>query len=203
MFDLVDSDPWGKPYKMVLRKLAGPQPTLKMERESLVRIAGGMFPSRPVVVRADIPIEVNSTPLTMEEFWKAVHRIRDRNKTPRPDGIDTAILFAVSKLCPEWLLGIFNMCLALGVYPKRWKVARLVLLRKGDKSVGVPSSYRTICLLNDFGKLFEYLLVQRMEQQLERVGSLSPVQYGFRRGRYTTDAAISLRNTVYDAINNK
>jgi len=98
MLDLVDSDPWGKPYKMVLRRLAGPQPTLNMERESLVRIPDGLFPHRPVVARADIFIRENSPTLSMEEFWKAVHRIRARNKSPGLDGIDTAILFAVSKI---------------------------------------------------------------------------------------------------------
>jgi len=203
MLDQVDSDPWGKPYKVVLRKLSGPQPTLNMERESLTRIADGLFPCRPVIAREDFSIEVNSPPLTLEEFWLAVHRIRAKNKSPGPDGIDTAILYAVSNVCPEWLLGIFNRCLAAGVYPKRWKVARLVLLRKGDKPVGVPSSYRPLCLLNDVGKLFEYLLAQRVEQQLDRAGGLSPVQYGFRRGRSTTDSAMLLKNKACDAINNK
>jgi len=137
MIDQVDSDPRGKPYKVVLRKLAAPQATLNMERESLARIAGGLFPCRPVNVREDFPTVVNSPPLTLEEFRIAVHRIRTKNKSRGPD----AVLYAVSNLCPEWLLGIFNRCLASGVYPKLWKVARLVLLRKGDKPVGVPSSY--------------------------------------------------------------
>ena len=54
-----------------------------------------------------------------------------------------------------------------------------------------PSAYRPICLLDVEGKLFERVIVSRIDQHL-RSGrgrnDLSPNQYGFRADRSTTDA---------------
>lgn len=58
---------------------------------------------------------------------------------------------------PQLLTGIFNQCLRTGTFPALWKRGRLVLLRKGNKPEGVPSSYRPLCLLNDVGKMLEAL----------------------------------------------
>lgn len=52
----------------------------------------------------------------------------------------------------------FNACLKEGRFPAEWKVARLVLLKKGNKPEGLPSSYRPICLLDEAGKFFERIL---------------------------------------------
>jgi len=106
-------------------------------------------------------------------------------------------------VCPEWLLGIYNRWLLSGVYPKNWKDARLVLLRKGSKPAGEPPSYRPLCLLNDVGKLFEYLLTRRLEALVDVMGGLAPSQFGFRRGHFTNSAATVLRNTACDSMNRR
>ena len=75
------------------------------------------------------------------------------------------------------------------------------MLRKGQKPVGEPSSYRPLCLLNDVGKLLEYLIVRRIQDHVEAKGGLSQHQYGFRQGRSTADASIMLRETAQQAMN--
>jgi len=40
-----------------------------------------------------------------------------------------------------------------GIYPETWKKARLVLIRKGDKPLDDPSSYRPLCLLDCLAKI--------------------------------------------------
>lgn len=62
-----------------------------------------------------------------------------------------------------------------------------MLLHKGqDKPRDAPTSYRPISLLNGAGKLFERMLLCRLEKYSEC--SLSPRQYGFRQRRSTMDA---------------
>lgn len=61
--------------------------------------------------------------------------------------------------------------------------------------------YRPLCLLNDIGKLLEYLLVRRIELHVEGKGGLCPSQFGFRRGKSTVDAAILLRETAQGVMN--
>jgi len=61
---------------------------------------------------------------------------------------------------------LFNACLRDGMFPKEWKTAKLVLLRKGDKPLNNPKSYRLICLLNTIGKFFERIIKVRLEKHL-------------------------------------
>lgn len=123
-----------------------------------------------------------AAPLLMtEEFNASIKRILSRKKAPGPDGINTALLSAVHHLHPQWLLALYNKCIPSGTFPNKWKVGRLILIRKGSKPVGEPSSYRPLCLLDDVGKLFEFLLVQRVDIHLKRKGDLSAGQFGFRR----------------------
>ncbi|KAF0724112.1 Uncharacterized protein FWK35_00024075 [Aphis craccivora] len=76
-------------------------------------------------------------------------------------------------------------------FPQQWKSAKLVLLNKGgDKPVNSPSSFRSICLLNTPGKLLERLLLQRLENHLDKRGGIrrAPNQFGFRKGISTETA---------------
>lgn len=71
------------------------------------------------------------------------------------------------------------------VYQNPYKRAKLVFLRKGDKPIDKPSSYRPLFMLDTTGKLFERILCNRIEGSLEiQQTELSENQYGFRKGRY-------------------
>ena len=109
-------------------------------------------------------------------------------KAPGSDNIPNEIVREVVGAWPELLFETYNVCLHKGVFQKRWKRQKLVLLRKGDKPLDEPSSYRPACLLDNFGKLFERLLLQRLGKHIEGMRRLSNRQYGFRKGRSTVDA---------------
>lgn len=184
-------------------KLGGPTPTNRMESGTLKRITAGLFPTRPECTYVRNCTAEPPPLLTHEELRHGILRIQSRNKSPGPDGISSAILVAVYQAYPDWLMSIFNCCISAGIFPRRWKTARLVLLRKGDKPIEEASSYRPLCLLNDVGKLLEFLIVRRLETQVAAGGGLSAAQYGFRRGLPTVDVAIALRNTARTAMNRK
>ncbi|XP_060871398.1 uncharacterized protein LOC132945642 [Metopolophium dirhodum] len=48
MLETIDADPWGKPYKLVTRKLQGPPATTNMDANAVLRITGTLFPIRPL-----------------------------------------------------------------------------------------------------------------------------------------------------------
>ena len=81
-----------------------------------------------------------------------------------------------------------NSCLREGRFFVDWKKQRLVLLRKGNKPLGVASSYRPICLLDTTGKLLEELILQRLQALLVGENGLWENQLGFRKSRSTVDA---------------
>jgi hypothetical protein len=197
----VDRDPFGKPYKLVMRKLKGAPATATMEHQTLETVISTLFPPhecRPC--RPTTPAEsiVEFTPVEVDAV---VDRAKRKNKAPGPDGITSRILAAVHKVNPRTLLELFNNCLKSGTFPSEWKTSRVVLLRKGDKPVGVPSSYRPLCLLNDVGKLLESLLTKRLEEFISLSGGLSLNQFGFRKGMSTDDAICEMHQTVVHEVN--
>lgn len=125
-------------------------------------------------------------------FSRAVRRLTP-GKAVGPSGIHNDVLKALANTQPQAVLRTFNDCLGVLTFPPRWKRARLVLLRKGpDKPLDVPSSYGPICILDTSGKLLERLLLQRLEEHLEKHEGRrkAPNQYGFRKG-VSTEFAIS------------
>lgn len=197
----VDSDPFGKPYKLVMRKLCGPPATARMELNTLRSTIETLFPVCHSIIHGAVlppePFEV----FTAEEVSDVVTRFGSRRTAPGPDGISNIIIGAVQKARPDMLLHMFNRCLKEGAVPPRWKEARVVLLRKGDRPEGVPSSYRPLCLLNDVGKMYESLLAARLDAHIAGRGGLAPNQFGFRKGRSTDDAVRLLRSKVVATAN--
>lgn len=91
----VDDDPWGKPYKVVLKKIRGPPVTAAMEPQEIRDIAAALFPAgRPMENR--VPADVVEDPADVPEFSlaevsAAVGRFRLRNKASGPDGIPSRV----------------------------------------------------------------------------------------------------------------
>jgi hypothetical protein len=84
-------------------------------------------------------------------------------------------------------------------FPTQWKNARLLLIRKGEKLLENPSSYRPLCMINTTRKLLEKILDNRLREFLEETGGLTHSQYGFRKGKSTIDAL----NKLNDIVKNK
>jgi len=91
-------------------------------------------------------------------------------------------------LRPGTFADLYNACLREGIFPRRWKVQKLLLLNKPGKPLGEASSYRPICLLDTVGKVFEKLISKRLNLAVDAAGGLYPTQFGFRKGKYTLDA---------------
>lgn len=120
-----------------------------------------------------------------------------RGKAPGPDGVPDEVIRVIVQVRPDLLLPTFNECLKKGVFLNSWKVATLVLLRKGDKPLDLPSSYRPLYLINSVGKLFERLLKMRITRHLlEQPDGISEHQFGLMRSRSTNQAIEAAMNIV-------
>lgn len=113
-----------------------------------------------------------------------------KGTAPGPDGVPNEIVAAVAGAKQGVLLSVLNVCLMESIFPDPWKTAKLVLVHKGQgKPLSEPSSYRPISMLNSCGKLLERLVLTRLEAHLDSApGGKSDNQFGFRKGRWTTDA---------------
>ena len=76
---------------------------------------------------------------TLEELKRAGGRL-NANTAPGIDGVPNEIFKELIGAYPEMLLEAFNFCIREGRLFVDWKKQRLVLLRKGNKPLGVASS---------------------------------------------------------------
>uniref|UniRef100_A0ABD2W9M9 Reverse transcriptase domain-containing protein n=1 Tax=Trichogramma kaykai TaxID=54128 RepID=A0ABD2W9M9_9HYME len=188
--DEVDSDIWGRPYRIAMSRLRGPQ-TRKPSSPLLVRGAvAALFPRVPSGPALQLPRRAGELvpAVTLKELKGAQSRIRERS--------------AIAAR-PDVFLRVYTTCLETGVFSSDWKRQRLVLLPKPGKPPDEPSSYRPLCMLDTAGKILERIICGRLEASTERPGGLSERQYGFRKGRSTIDAIEDVISTARRAIAGK
>ena len=90
---------------------------------------------------------------------------------------------------------LFNKCFEEGNFPKSFKIASITPLhREGDRSR--PENYRPISLLPIIGKIFEFLIFDRIKNYIEKFKILKVNQFGFRSNHNTIDAIVSLLEDI-------
>ncbi|CAB0030533.1 unnamed protein product, partial [Trichogramma brassicae] len=104
---------------------------------------------------------------------------------------------------PNIFLQVYTACLRSGIFPSCWKRQRLVLLPKPGKPAEEPSSYRPLCMLDTAGKILEKIIRDRLEVITESPEGLSDHQYGFRKGRSTTNAIENVIAVARQAVEGK
>ena len=197
----VEKDPWGLAFKIVTKRLVARRKTPGLNNPDRVKyIVRSLFPHVEPFQRQDRSSCVvrREELFTLEELKRAGGRLK-ANTAQGIDGVPNEILKEVIGVYPEILLEAFNSCLREGRFLADWKKQRLVLLRKGNKPLGVISSYRPICLLDTMGKLLEELTLERLQALLVGENGLSENQFGCRKGRSTVDAIQTVVNIATNA----
>lgn len=186
----LDNDPWGTPYKRVMRRLSRSTPSVTetIPGDRLLLVLGDLFLDQRTE-RSDERVVIDNVPdITVNELKRCFVSAKKRRTAPSLDGLFKTLWTQAPEVVVRYLLSLFMQCLRSGRIPSSWKYVRLVLIAK---SPGQPDTkYKPICLINDVAKGFERLLVSRIWSILEeqRGDGLSSVQFGFRRGYSTVDA---------------
>ena len=105
----------------------------------------------------------------------------------------------VGKLCVdsyiEPLTSLINYSLKTGVFPSELKLARMVpIFKAGDSSA--LTNYRPISVLTFFAKVFEKIVYNKLLNFISDNNILYDHQYGFRKGRSTQQAIITLVDKI-------
>jgi len=94
------------------------------------------------------------------------------------------------------MLQIFNQSWRTGKVPSSWKFGIIRPVLKLHKCASDPGSYRLILLLCNVSKILERLIFNRLYWLCEKYSFLSEDQFGFRKGRSTTDALLCLTSSI-------
>ena len=95
----------------------------------------------------------------------------------------------------RWLLQMMNSILKTQKFPKLWRKSKVIAILKPGKDSTLPKSYRPISLLCHTYKLFERMILNRLNPLIETM--IIDQQAGFRPGKSTTG---QLLNTLKMAM---
>ena len=192
LIEQLDSDIWGKGYKIVTKKF-GLTKNNKITIDDQLKQARKLFPNVPEIrwkaIKSHGGDEEPPPLISSVELEEAGRRIKC-GKSPGPDLIPPDVVKIVVQKHGAILMRMYNNIIHKGAYPECWKRARLVLVEKPKKegtSVGM-AAYRPICLIDVLGKVLETILVMRLTREMEDRAPLSEMQHGFRKGRSAVDA---------------
>ncbi|CAG4963930.1 unnamed protein product [Colias eurytheme] len=211
LLETLSLDPWGRPYRLVMNKLRpwAPPLTARLEPALLRKVVSSLFPGRNATEHSDRCSDQGDLAcagpipdVSLTELDMAVQRLKRKCTAPGPDGVHGRVWsLALSQGLAQRFCELLTECFKNGRFPERWKVGRLVLLKKSGKPADSPSAYRPIVLLDEAGKLLERIISNRIQNHLAQTGpDLDEAQYGFRRRRSTVDAIARLRDISEECV---
>lgn len=142
---------------------------------------------------------INIGKISITEIQDAIKKLKNKMTA----GIDLIPSFIVkdcaSVLCiPMFIL--FNLSLKTCEFPNTWKIARVCpVFKNGDLSL--ISNYRAISILNNFAKVFEIVLYNRIHLSIKLV--ISPNQHGFMANRSTISNLVLITQYISDNLDDQ
>jgi len=178
-----NTDPWGLVYKILRNKTLRDFNSLHSLEEgnghtmtwkdTAVKLMDKMVPVDDNLDNADRRIikneikaylNYNMEPLISEDKVDSAIKKMRNNKAPGLDGFNPEIIKQIWKLDREVVLILFNDCLRQSAFPEPWKQAKLrPILKDIQKDPIKVNSYRPIALLSVLAKLFERIVVSRIQ----------------------------------------
>jgi len=120
------------------------------------------------------------------------------DKCPGADKIPNRFLQAMGEPLIRALQVLTNAVFQTQHFPKRFRAARTIVLRKPSKpDYSEPGAWRPIALLSTIGKVIETLAARRLSDLAERENLLPDSQMGNRRNRSVETALDLLVSQIY------
>jgi Reverse transcriptase (RNA-dependent DNA polymerase)/Endonuclease-reverse transcriptase len=129
-------------------------------------------------LHAPLQLSPFNTYFTPNQVKEVIERSPPK-KAPGYDLIVQPLLKALPKKGLVMLTQIFNAILRTTHFPSKWKHANITMIHKPGKSKSDPKNYRPISLLPLFSKIFERLLLEQLNKNLEML--IPNTQFGFRQ----------------------
>jgi hypothetical protein len=120
---------------------------------------------------------------------------------PGEDGITGEIYKSTFETFPSYITALYNACLRRGVFPTRWKRAKLLPITKtGKENSDDVSKFRPISLRNIGGKALEKVLINSINHHVFSHDLMNENQYGFTPQKSTIDAAMAVKEFVVEGL---
>ena len=132
---------------------------------------------------------ISETTISEEEVWRAVKQSKPGKRAGK-DCIPNDFWKHLQGKGFTALVSLFNSCWDTQTSPSQWKIAQAIgLFKKGCATD--PANYRLISLLQTCYKLYARIIANRLSEGLD--DRIRPLQFGFRKGRSTSEATYLIR----------
>lgn len=122
----------------------------------------------------------------------------EMKKTTDLHGLSVKVISSIIDCIAPNLACIFNKCIDSGVFPDLMKHSKVIpLFKVGNTSD--PTNYRPISILPTLSKIFEKIILNQLQGHFNRNNLMHLKQFGFTKGRSTTDAGVELIHEVFAA----
>jgi hypothetical protein len=185
----------------LMNRLRSPSTAVAIDAETLLAHFEGIFYDRSEPLFFDLPAlgipcpsDYVSQQFTDSELTKALSEL-NAQAAVGPQRVSSSYIKSVFSKQESRvpLLALMNRCLFEGKVPSAWGLSEVFILYKGKGDKKQPVNYRGINLNDDFLRLFERLLDQRLTSWLTEHQPWGDQQFGFCSGVGTEDAALCLQ----------
>jgi exonuclease III len=146
--------------------------------------------------------EKSDVPIGMNDLSRALKSLNTKTSIDQ-DGIANRMLKHVTFIGKEKILFLFNRCLGEKKLPSHWKQSQVTMILKPNQDSKSASSYRPISITPCLARLFEKILLDRVQKHLQQKKILIDQQSGFRRARQTRDNIFLLTQKARQGFNEK
>jgi len=118
----------------------------------------------------------------------------NNNKATGEDGITAEIYKLTIKIFPNNITAMYNECLKNGIFPERWKKAKIIpIMKPGTQTCEEVTKYRPKGFQNLGGKILERALINRINHYMYSMEFLKKNQYGFIPQTSTTEEIMAFK----------
>ena len=129
--------------------------------------------------------------ITSSDVETALKRLK-KGAAPGVDGISAELLLAAKTYLMPLLVLMFNKVFTYAEYPVLWTQNFLKpIFKKGN--ICDPNNYRGIAIGSAMSKLFNLILLERLDKRIDITHPISENQIGFRKGHRTADHIICFK----------
>lgn len=134
------------------------------------------------------------TPVSQNEVIKHIGSLKNASASG-PDGMSVKLVKECHKYILQPLIYLIDLCFETGEIPLEWKNSIVTpVFKSGNKKQ--LTNYRPISVINNFAKIFEKCLKERLVDFLNKHNIISDRQFGFRQGFSTSNAVIELMKSI-------
>ena len=116
------------------------------------------------------------------------------------DQVETFMLKFANDEIVEVITNLFNTILLAGKIPNIWKKGIIVPIPKTKDNKVEVDKFRPICLLSVVGKVFEKIIMIRLNKIINEINVIPKSQSGFVKGKSTLNNQIILQQKIHDTF---